>query len=104
MQVTASIFKAYDIRGVVPSTLNESLAEGLGKAFGTQAMVEGQTQVAVGRDGDLGGDGAGRVRAARQRREGARGLVDAIATHVGALAVGGVGKAPVRADLNGRGL
>ena len=46
MQVTASIFKAYDIRGVVPSTLNESVAEGLGKAFGTQAMAEGQTQVA----------------------------------------------------------
>ncbi|WP_322991707.1 phosphomannomutase/phosphoglucomutase [Limnohabitans sp.] len=57
MQVTASIFKAYDIRGVVPSTLNESLAEGLGKAFGTQAMAEGQTQVAVGRDGRLSGPG-----------------------------------------------
>jgi phosphomannomutase len=55
MQVTASIFKAYDIRGVVPSTLNESVAEGLGKAFGTQAMAEGQTQVAVGRDGRLSG-------------------------------------------------
>ncbi len=55
MQVTASIFKAYDIRGVVPSTLNESVAEGLGKAFGTQAMAEGQTLVAVGRDGRLSG-------------------------------------------------
>ncbi|PIT78073.1 phosphomannomutase/phosphoglucomutase [Limnohabitans sp. G3-2] len=55
MQVTAAIFKAYDIRGVVPSTLNESVAEGLGKAFGTQAMAEGQTQVAVGRDGRLSG-------------------------------------------------
>ena len=57
MQVTAAIFKAYDIRGVVPSTLNESLAEGLGKAFGTQAKAEGQTQVAVGRDGRLSGPG-----------------------------------------------
>ena len=55
MQVTASIFKAYDIRGVVPSTLNESVAEGLGKAFGTQAKAEGQSQVAVGRDGRLSG-------------------------------------------------
>ncbi|MEN9538679.1 MAG: hypothetical protein RLZZ126_914, partial [Pseudomonadota bacterium] len=26
MQVTASIFKAYDIRGIVPSTLNEAVA------------------------------------------------------------------------------
>ena len=55
MQVTASIFKAYDIRGVVPSSLSEEVAEGLGKAFGTQAMAEGQTQVAVARDGRLSG-------------------------------------------------
>ncbi|MEK7346289.1 MAG: phosphomannomutase/phosphoglucomutase [Pseudomonadota bacterium] len=55
MQLTPSIFKAYDIRGVVPSTLHEQVAEGLGKAFGTQAMAEGQTQVAVGRDGRLSG-------------------------------------------------
>ena len=55
MQVTPSIFKAYDIRGVVPSTLNEQVAEGLGKAFGTVALAEGQTTVAVGRDGRLSG-------------------------------------------------
>ena len=55
MQVTASIFKAYDIRGIVPSTLNEAVAEGLGRAFGTVALAEGQTAVAVGRDGRLSG-------------------------------------------------
>ena len=55
MQLTPSIFKAYDIRGVVPATLNEAVAEGLGKAFGTRAMAEGQTMVAVGRDGRLSG-------------------------------------------------
>jgi phosphomannomutase len=55
MQLTPSIFKAYDIRGVVPATLNEAMAEGLGKAFGTRAMAEGQTLVAVGRDGRLSG-------------------------------------------------
>jgi phosphomannomutase len=55
MQVTPSIFKAYDIRGVVPDTLNETFAEGLGQAFGTQALSEGQTKVAVGRDGRLSG-------------------------------------------------
>jgi phosphomannomutase len=55
MQLTASIFKAYDIRGVVPSTIDVVLAEGLGRAFGTVAMREGQTQVAVGRDGRLSG-------------------------------------------------
>jgi phosphomannomutase len=55
MQLTASIFKAYDIRGVVPATLNASVAEGLGKAFGTRALAEGQRSVAVGRDGRLSG-------------------------------------------------
>ncbi len=55
MQVAASVFKAYDIRGVVPAGLNESVAEGLGKAFGTAAMAAGERTVAVGRDGRLSG-------------------------------------------------
>jgi phosphomannomutase len=55
MQVTASIFKAYDIRGTFPRTLDESLAEGLGRAFGTLALREGRQTVAVGRDGRLSG-------------------------------------------------
>ncbi|MDP3708641.1 MAG: phosphomannomutase/phosphoglucomutase [Polaromonas sp.] len=57
MQVNASIFKAYDIRGVVPSTINEELAEALGKAFGTVALAEGEKTVALGRDGRLSGPG-----------------------------------------------
>ncbi|ARU04141.1 phosphomannomutase/phosphoglucomutase [Comamonas serinivorans] len=55
MQLTPSIFKAYDIRGIVPSTLNEAVAEGLGKAFGTHALRQGERVVAVGRDGRLSG-------------------------------------------------
>ena len=55
MQLAASIFKAYDIRGIVPSTLNEAVAEGLGRAFGTIARAEGETTIAVGRDGRLSG-------------------------------------------------
>ena len=55
MQLAASIFKAYDIRGVVPATINEAVAEGLGRAFGTVAKAEGETTVAVGRDGRLSG-------------------------------------------------
>ena len=55
MQVSAAIFKAYDIRGIVPTTLNEAVAEGLGKAFGTAALAQGETTVAVGRDGRLSG-------------------------------------------------
>ncbi len=55
MQVAASIFKAYDIRGVTPTDLNEAVAEALGLAFGTQAMAQGERTVAVGRDGRLSG-------------------------------------------------
>ena len=57
MQLCASIFKAYDIRGVVPSTIHEEMAEALGRAFGTVARQEGETKVAVGRDGRLSGAG-----------------------------------------------
>jgi phosphomannomutase len=55
MQVAASIFKAYDIRGIVPTTLNEAVAEALGRAFGTAARAAGERTVAVGRDGRLSG-------------------------------------------------
>ncbi len=55
MQLSSSIFKAYDIRGIVPSTIHADMARGLGRAFGTLAMAEGQTTVAVGRDGRLSG-------------------------------------------------
>lgn len=55
MQLSPSIFKAYDIRGVVPSTLDDHVAEALGKAFGTHARRQGESVVAVGRDGRLSG-------------------------------------------------
>ena len=55
MQLSASIFKAYDIRGVVPAQIDEALAEALGRAFGSVALSEGETAVAVGRDGRLSG-------------------------------------------------
>ncbi len=55
MHVDASIFKAYDIRGVVPAALNPAMAQALGRAFGTVARVQGETTVAVGRDGRLSG-------------------------------------------------
>ena len=55
MQVASSIFKAYDIRGIVPSTVTGQVAEGIGKAFGTIARLAGETSVAVGRDGRLSG-------------------------------------------------
>jgi phosphomannomutase len=55
MHIAPSIFKAYDIRGVVPVTVTAEVARALGRAFGTLAIARGQTVVAVGRDGRLSG-------------------------------------------------
>jgi phosphomannomutase len=55
MQVKASAFKAYDIRGIVDEALDEAFAEHLGRAFGTEALKLGEKAVAVGRDGRVSG-------------------------------------------------
>ena len=50
-----TIFKAYDIRGIVPTSLDEGVALALGRAFGAAARAAGETVVVVGRDGRLSG-------------------------------------------------
>ncbi len=55
MPLSPAIFKAYDIRGVVPDTVNTGVARSLGRAFGTAAIQAGERTVAVGRDGRLSG-------------------------------------------------
>ncbi|MEN9894076.1 MAG: hypothetical protein RLY78_4371 [Pseudomonadota bacterium] len=55
MQVTASAFKAYDIRGIVGEALDEPFAEHLGRAFGSEARLAGEKAVVVGRDGRVSG-------------------------------------------------
>lgn len=57
MQVQASAFKAYDIRGIVGAGIDETFAEHLGRAFGSEAIAAGERAVAVGRDGRLSGPG-----------------------------------------------
>lgn len=57
MRVDPSIFKAYDIRGIVGKTIDETFAEHLGRAFGSAAVGAGERAVAVGRDGRLSGPG-----------------------------------------------
>ncbi|MEC8841859.1 MAG: phosphomannomutase/phosphoglucomutase, partial [Candidatus Poribacteria bacterium] len=47
MQIDSNIFKAYDIRGIYPSQINEKIAESIGRAFIT--FTEAVT-VIVGRD------------------------------------------------------
>ena len=53
MLLSPRIFKAYDIRGTVPSTLTPEVAHLLGRAFGALVREQGGEAVAVGRDGRL---------------------------------------------------
>ena len=55
MHVSASAFKAYDIRGVVGKDIDAAFAEHLGRAFGSAALALGERAVAVGRDGRVSG-------------------------------------------------
>jgi phosphomannomutase len=57
MQIDPTVFKAYDIRGIVGKTIDEAFAEHLGRAFGSEALLAGEKAVAVGRDGRLSGPG-----------------------------------------------
>ncbi len=50
-----SIFRAYDIRGVVPTTLTAETAYWVGRAIGSQSLAQGEPNVSVGRDGRLSG-------------------------------------------------
>ncbi len=51
----ASIFRAYDIRGIVGQTLTPEGVYAIGQAIGSVAHARGQTRVMVGRDGRLSG-------------------------------------------------
>jgi len=50
-----SIFKAYDIRGIVDETLTEAGVETIGRAIGSEALARGRDTVVIGRDGRLSG-------------------------------------------------
>ena len=49
--IDSTIFKAYDIRGIVGQTLNEQTVRMIGQAIGSEALDQGQNRLAVGRDG-----------------------------------------------------
>ncbi|MGH8436460.1 MAG: phosphomannomutase/phosphoglucomutase [Pseudomonas sp.] len=51
----ASIFRAYDIRGVVGDTLTPETAYWVGRAVGSESIACGEPNVSVGRDGRLSG-------------------------------------------------
>ncbi len=50
-----SIFRAYDIRGVVGDTLNAETAYWIGRAIGSESLAQNEPNVSVGRDGRLSG-------------------------------------------------
>ncbi|MEK6317939.1 phosphomannomutase/phosphoglucomutase [Burkholderia gladioli] len=53
--ISQSIFKAYDIRGVIGKTLDASVARSIGQAFGSEVRAQGGDAVVVARDGRLSG-------------------------------------------------
>ncbi|HEY5636352.1 MAG TPA: phosphomannomutase/phosphoglucomutase [Burkholderiales bacterium] len=55
MTISAEIFRAYDIRGVVGKTLTEEAVRAVGRALGALGVEQGAATFAVGRDGRLSG-------------------------------------------------
>ncbi|MFM0070227.1 phosphomannomutase/phosphoglucomutase [Paraburkholderia sediminicola] len=53
--ISKSIFKAYDIRGVIGKTLDTDAARSIGLAFGSEVRAQGGDAVVVARDGRLSG-------------------------------------------------
>ena len=50
-----TIFRAYDIRGIVGDTLSAETAYWIGRAVGAESLAQGEPHVSVGRDGRLSG-------------------------------------------------
>jgi len=55
MSISAEIFRAYDIRGVVGKTLTEDAVRAVGRALGALGLERGAATFAIGRDGRLSG-------------------------------------------------
>ena len=53
--IDPSIFKAYDIRGIVDKTLTEDAVYRIGLAIGSEAQHRGEKHIYIGRDGRLSG-------------------------------------------------
>jgi phosphomannomutase/phosphoglucomutase len=55
VSLSKTIFKAYDIRGILDKTLDAGIARKIGQAFGAAALAKGERTVVIGRDGRLSG-------------------------------------------------
>ena len=57
MKLPQEIFRAYDIRGIVGSTLTPEIVRVIGRALGTLGLERGASRFALARDGRLSGPG-----------------------------------------------
>lgn len=55
MEIAASLFRAYDIRGVVGDTLTVASVDAIARAFAAECRDRGRDHVIIGRDGRLSG-------------------------------------------------
>ncbi|MFL2700719.1 MAG: phosphomannomutase/phosphoglucomutase [Gammaproteobacteria bacterium] len=56
MEITKSIFREYDIRGIYPEEINESIVCLIAKAISYKCKEKNITEICVGRDGRLSGE------------------------------------------------
>ena len=55
MEITESIFREYDIRGIYPNQINEEVINHIGLAIAHKCYKEKIRQIFIGRDGRLSG-------------------------------------------------
>lgn len=55
MEIDSSLFRAYDIRGVVDDTLTSDSVHAIARAFAAECAARGQHHAVIGRDGRLSG-------------------------------------------------
>ena len=56
MQITKSIFREYDIRGIYPEEINEKVIDQIAKAISIKCEQENVSEVCLGRDGRVSGE------------------------------------------------
>ena len=56
MEITKSIFREYDIRGIYPDEINEAVVDQIAKAISIKCDKENVSEICIGRDGRLSGE------------------------------------------------
>ena len=56
MEISKSIFREYDIRGIYPEQINEQVVQKIAKAISVKCLKEGVSEICIARDGRLSGE------------------------------------------------